>query len=124
MNTNNNLAINPIESQREEALRHYQRASEAIHHWSGFVEAAIKAYNPTPLPSTSIPSVDENKTTAAGVLAEGKEKLGDIYFNQFGRTAADAPWLYISWLEKIIASTPPKEQVKDDNNISQQGEQC
>ena len=39
-------AINPIESQREEALKHYQEVSSAAHHWSSFVEAAIKAYNP------------------------------------------------------------------------------
>lgn len=38
--------INPIEEQRASALKHYEEASAAIHHWSSFVDAAIKAYNP------------------------------------------------------------------------------
>lgn len=46
MNTDNNPCINPIEEQRKEALRHYEEVSSAALHWSGFVEAAIKAYNP------------------------------------------------------------------------------
>lgn len=37
---------NPIENQRAQALKHYEEASSAICHWSGFVENAIKAYNP------------------------------------------------------------------------------
>lgn len=40
--------ITPLEEQRREALEHYNKASVAVHHWSSFVEAAIKAYNPTP----------------------------------------------------------------------------
>jgi hypothetical protein len=50
MQNENQTALNPIEDQRAAALKHYQEASAAIHHWSGFVEAAIKAYNPTPAP--------------------------------------------------------------------------
>lgn len=38
--------LNPIEDQRAEALKHYEEASSAIHHWSSFVSNAIKAYNP------------------------------------------------------------------------------
>jgi hypothetical protein len=37
---------NPIEDQRKQALEHYDEASKAVHHWSSFVESAIKAYNP------------------------------------------------------------------------------
>ena len=37
---------NPIEEQRKEALKHYEEVSSQCHHWSSFVEAAIKAYNP------------------------------------------------------------------------------
>jgi hypothetical protein len=39
-------AVTPIEEQRASALKHYKEASDAICHWSGFVEAAIKAYKP------------------------------------------------------------------------------
>jgi hypothetical protein len=39
---------NPIEAQREAALRHYDEVSSLACHWSSFVEAAIKAYNPSP----------------------------------------------------------------------------
>jgi len=42
----NKTYINSIEDQRKEALRHYEEASKAVCYWSGFVEAAIKAYNP------------------------------------------------------------------------------
>lgn len=42
----NQPCINPIEDQRAEALKHYEEASNAIHHWSSFVQDAIKAYNP------------------------------------------------------------------------------
>ena len=45
----------PLEDLRNSALEHYREASTAIHHWSGFVEAAIKAYNPEP----STPPVQE-----------------------------------------------------------------
>lgn len=45
-NTETDTKINPIEDQREEALKHYEEASLAIHHWSSFVVAAIRAYNP------------------------------------------------------------------------------
>ena len=44
--TDNKTAANPIEDQRVEALRHYQEISLAAHHWSSFVEDAIKSYNP------------------------------------------------------------------------------
>jgi hypothetical protein len=43
---NDKPCINPIESQREEALRHYRELADKCHHWSSFVEHAIKAYNP------------------------------------------------------------------------------
>lgn len=36
----------PLEDLRMDALKHYEEASSAIHHWSSFVESAIKAYNP------------------------------------------------------------------------------
>jgi hypothetical protein len=44
--SNDQPCINPIESQREEALRHYRELADKCHHWSSFVEHAIKAYNP------------------------------------------------------------------------------
>lgn len=40
--------LNPIEDQRAQALKHYEEASSAIHHWSSFVDKAIKSYNPIP----------------------------------------------------------------------------
>lgn len=42
-------AKTPLSDLRESALRHYEEASAAIHHWSSFVENAIKAYNPEAL---------------------------------------------------------------------------
>lgn len=36
----------PLEELRQRALEHYREASNAIMHWSSFVEAAIKTYNP------------------------------------------------------------------------------
>ncbi len=45
MNTDS-PSINPIEEQRKEALKHYREVSSAANHWSGFVQAAIEAYNP------------------------------------------------------------------------------
>lgn len=44
---NTDTTINPIEEQRAEALRHYEEVSSQCCHWSSFVEAAIKAYNPS-----------------------------------------------------------------------------
>jgi len=44
--------VNPIGEQRKSALKHYHEVSGAANHWSGFVEAAIKAYNP---PTTEQP---------------------------------------------------------------------
>ena len=41
---------NPLEDQRRSALEHYEQASKAVHHWSSFVESAIKAYNPESCP--------------------------------------------------------------------------
>ena len=35
-----------LEDLRKQALEHYTEASNAIHHWSSFVEHAIKEYNP------------------------------------------------------------------------------
>ena len=35
-----------LEEQREKALQHYKEASDAISHWSSFVENAIKNYTP------------------------------------------------------------------------------
>jgi hypothetical protein len=32
----------PLEDLRKQALEHYKEASSAIHHWSSFVENAIK----------------------------------------------------------------------------------
>ncbi len=36
----------PIEDLRRESLRHYEKASSAIHHWDSFVANAIKNYDP------------------------------------------------------------------------------
>ncbi len=47
--TDNTPKVNPIEDQRKEALRHYEEISSQAHYWSGFVVAAIKAYNPSTL---------------------------------------------------------------------------
>lgn len=44
-------AQTPLEDLRKDALKHYEEASSAIHHWSSFVENAIKAYNPESTPS-------------------------------------------------------------------------
>ena len=41
---------NPLEDQRRSALEHYEQASKAVHHWSSFVESAIKAYSPESCP--------------------------------------------------------------------------
>lgn len=35
-----------LDELREQALKHYEEASNAIHHWSSFVENAIKNYVP------------------------------------------------------------------------------
>ena len=48
----------PFEEQREAALKHYQEVSSVACHWSSFVEAAIKAYNPEPSPSEDVQSND------------------------------------------------------------------
>lgn len=36
----------PLEDQRQQALKHYEEASNAIMHWSSFVRDAILAYDP------------------------------------------------------------------------------
>lgn len=36
----------PLEDQRQQALKHYEEASNAIMHWSSFVRDAIMAYDP------------------------------------------------------------------------------
>lgn len=48
MKDNSQACINPIEDQRKSALEHYRQISSETCNWSGFVEAAIIAYNPTP----------------------------------------------------------------------------
>jgi hypothetical protein len=68
--TENQAYNNPIESQREEALKHYQEVSSKAHHWSGFVEAAIKAYNPTASPVSSEGEGKYNGTGKAYLSAE------------------------------------------------------
>ena len=49
---NNGTAKVPFEELRQEALKHYEEASSAIHHWSSFVDKAIKAYNPSDQPNS------------------------------------------------------------------------
>lgn len=45
-----NQAKTPIEDLRASALKHYEEASSAIHHWSSFVDRAIKVYDPAATP--------------------------------------------------------------------------
>jgi len=47
--SNQQAYINPIDEQRESALQHYEDLAMQGHHWSSFVVAAIKAYNPQAL---------------------------------------------------------------------------
>lgn len=60
MTTNNSVGKeNPIEEQRKSALEHYNDLATRCSHWSGFVEAAIKAYNPKPISPQSSVGVEE-----------------------------------------------------------------
>jgi hypothetical protein len=76
----------PIEELRASALKHYEEASSAIHHWSSFVENAIKAYNPAP--STDAPVLNAPKTDfqIAWDIALSKDKpfyidiVRELYF--------------------------------------------
>ena len=45
----------PLEDLRQSALEHYAEASRAINHWSGFVEEAIKNYDPEKTQRNVIP---------------------------------------------------------------------
>lgn len=40
------VCINPFEDQRRGALEHYLEVSSKAHHWSSFVERAIREYTP------------------------------------------------------------------------------
>jgi hypothetical protein len=57
-----------FEDLREAALKHYDEASSAIHHWSSFVVSAIKAYQPspnqTPSPQPGNEGQDDSETQA------------------------------------------------------------
>lgn len=67
-------AINPIEDQRVQALKHYEEASSAIHHWSSFVESAIKAYNPQPQPPSLLREVIGEMESEANLLTGTEDK--------------------------------------------------
>jgi len=63
---------NPIEDQRKAALEHYQEASRAIHHWSSFVESAIKAYNPEAVVTFSEPKEAEKEEKPDLIIDKAK----------------------------------------------------
>ncbi len=54
----NETAINPLEDQRKSALEHYKDISSRCHHWSGFVERAIKEWQP--ISQQPVEAVSEN----------------------------------------------------------------
>lgn len=64
--------INPIEDIRQAALKHYAEASASICHWMGFVEDAIKNYNPAPQ-KTQPSSISEEEWYHASDCATNNE---------------------------------------------------
>lgn len=71
VNGNDRTCVNPWEDQRAEALRHYEEVSTAAHHWSSFVENAIKAYQQ---PSSSPPAGVEQRAKG-GIWVKAEERL-------------------------------------------------
>lgn len=102
MNTDNRVEYTektPLEDLRQSALKHYEEASSAIHHWSSFVEAAIKAYNPEWQKQQPLGLRDEE------IKQEFKELsiyLDDIYFQHVNNTK-DAGHLWIAFTDKFNA---------------------
>lgn len=85
MNTNET----PLEDQRQQALKHYEEASNAIMHWSSFVRDAIMAYDP------------KQNSHKHGVMQAGAEKQPyfELSTNEFGKH-----WLFY----KPLKSEPGK----------------
>jgi hypothetical protein len=88
-----------FEDLREAALKHYDEASSAIHHWSSFVVSAIKAYHSSP-----------NQTPSPQPGNEGQEwkKKAD----EFWEYNADHPsQSVIDWIEQNVV-TPLQSQLQ------------
>ncbi len=96
-----NNAINPIEEQRKEALKHYEEASTAIHHWSSFVENAIKNYNPKDIDNNS----KEFIWTDELVIEIIKDLLK-------GATSGINPNLYLKNMKEILANPVEDKRIE------------
>jgi len=79
----------PLEDLRADALKHYEEASTAIHHWSSFVENAIKNYIPDDFKPTQQPQESAGVVTKEDIefmkecnmyphLYNGKENAAKI----------------------------------------------
>lgn len=95
-------AKTPLEDLRAGALKHYEEASSAIHHWSSFVENAIKAYNPIAVPisvkTKPTPSVESMEDVLKDALS--KDGLGISLSTEDRILSAMQHWASIKCAEK------------------------
>lgn len=77
-NNEDKTCVNPIEDQRKAALKHYEEASAAIHHWSSFVQRAIETYNPLATEALAYKKEDDEVEFLKSLSAKiGKNGFGN-----------------------------------------------
>lgn len=111
----------PLEDLRNEALRHYEEASSAIHHWSSFVENAIKTYNPESGQQTTSDVKQAAKEMACKFMAwyvddpneEVTKALMELPVDNLIEDVYDY-WLIKYFNPETIVSTVPNKTNKND----------
>lgn len=117
MDTQNQLAKTPLSDLRQDALKHYLELAQKAHHWSSFVEHAIKAYNPDNEPVEVWINPEIRKPDVAGryfVKTKAGKKRTCQYHSMTRTFSTDvAVWLDESLLENVEKLSLSEEGFKN-----------
>lgn len=106
---------NPIEDQRAAALKHYEEVSSQACHWSGFVEAAIKAYNPSPTPGQVKTGREATPMETMLEFMNGLLKIEDNLILQYSKQEhcvkdVKENWQQLNMIKEMVITLLAKEK--------------